>query len=400
VTAPTPIEEAKHRRRQLRPLYAAGFVTAFGAHAVAANLGGYATGHHASLLEVGILLALYDGAEVVLKPAFGVLADRVGARPVLIAGLIGFALASAAFVLAGEPDALGVARFAQGAAAAAFSPAASAMVAVLGGQQGRGRAFGGYGAAKGLGYVAGPVVGGALVMVGGYTLLFAVMSIVAVAVAVAASVTLVAAPAPPTRPKSRQTVVGLVRRLGTAEFVRPVVALAGATAALSAAVGFLPVVGARHHLGPLVTGGAVSVLAIFAALVQPRVGRGLDAGRLAAADGMFFGLAACTLGLVLAVVLPAVAGLLFAAVLVGCGVGVVTPLGFAELARNAPQGQAGTTMGAAEVGRELGDAGGPLVVGAIGACSLPAGFIGLSVVLALAAGGLRVRRPPFAVKGA
>ncbi|MGI8776403.1 MAG: MFS transporter [Acidimicrobiales bacterium] len=398
MTAPTPIEEGKRRRRQLRPLYAAGFVTAFGAHAVAANLGGYATGHHASLLEVGILLALYDGAEVVLKPAFGVLADRIGARPVLIVGLIGFALASAAFVLAGEPDALGVARLAQGAAAAAFSPAASAMVAALGGQQGRGRAFGGYGAAKGLGYVAGPVVGGGLVVVGGYNLLFAVMSVLAVAVA--ASVTLVAAPAVPTTPRSRQTVVGLVRRFATTEFVRPVVALAGATAALSAAVGFLPVVGARHHLGPLVTGGAVSVLAIIAALVQPRAGRGLDAGRLAAADGMFFGLAACTLGLVLAVVLPAAAGLPFAAVLVGCGVGVVTPLGFAELARNAPQGQAGTTMGAAEVGRELGDAGGPLVVGAIGAFSLTAGFIGLSVVLALAAGNVRVRRRPSAVKGA
>jgi len=267
------------------------------------------------------------------------------------------------------------------------------MVAVLGGQQGRGRAFGGYGAAKGLGYVAGPVVGGALVMVGGYTLLFAVMSILAVAVA--ASVTLVAAPAKPTTLKSRQTVVGLVRRLGTGEFVRPVAALAGATAALSAAVGFPPVVGARHHLGPLVTGGAVSVLAIFAALVQPRAGRGLDSGRLAATDGMFFGLAACTLGMVLAVVLPAAAGLMFAAVLVGCGVGVVTPLGFAELARNAPQGQATTMMGAAEVGRELGDAGGPLVVGAIGVFSLAAGFVGLSVVLALAAGGLRRQNTPF-----
>src|SRR6266566_8367764 len=47
-----------------RPLLAAGFLTAFGAHAIAANLGRYATSHHASLLELGVLLALYDGAEV------------------------------------------------------------------------------------------------------------------------------------------------------------------------------------------------------------------------------------------------------------------------------------------------------------------------------------------------
>jgi len=395
VTAAEPIEE-KRRRRQLRHLYAAGFVTAFGAHAVAANLGGYATGHHASLLELGILLAVYDGAEVVLKPVFGVLADRIGPRRVLIGGLVGFATASAAFVLADQPDALGLARLAQGASAAAFSPAASAMVGALGGQRGRGRAFGGYGAAKGLGYVAGPVVGGGLVVAGGYNLLFAVMAILALAVA---GLCLAMVHALPTQPKARQTVAALVHRLRASDFVCPVVALAGATAALSAGVGFLPVVGARHHLGPLVTGAVVSVLAAFAAVVQPRAGRDLDDGRLPARTGMALGLLACALGLVLAVALPAMAGLAVAAILVGCGVGVVTPLGFAELARIAPEGQAGTTMGAAEVGRELGDAGGPLLVGAVGALTLSGGFVVLGFVLALAAGAVRVSRRAVEAKG-
>jgi len=35
---------------------------------------------HPSLLAPGILLDLYDGAEVVLKPIFGPLADRVGPK--------------------------------------------------------------------------------------------------------------------------------------------------------------------------------------------------------------------------------------------------------------------------------------------------------------------------------
>ena len=39
-------------RRQVLPVYAAGFVTAFGAHAVAANLSRYALGHHGSLWEL------------------------------------------------------------------------------------------------------------------------------------------------------------------------------------------------------------------------------------------------------------------------------------------------------------------------------------------------------------
>ena len=60
---------------RLLPLYAAGFVTAFGAHSIAASLGGYTEAEHASLLTLGVLLAVYDGAEVVLKPVFG-LAQR------------------------------------------------------------------------------------------------------------------------------------------------------------------------------------------------------------------------------------------------------------------------------------------------------------------------------------
>ena len=108
------------------------------------------------LFALGVLLALYDGAEVLLKPVFGSLADRIGPRPVLLGGLLGFAAASAAFVLAGNAAGLGLARFAQGAAAAAFSPAAGAMIARIAPDRRRGRAFGSYGAWKGLGYTLGP----------------------------------------------------------------------------------------------------------------------------------------------------------------------------------------------------------------------------------------------------
>jgi len=383
VVKEAPSSEAGARQRQLRTLYAAGFVTAFGAHAVAANLGRFASGHHASLMELGILLALYDGAEIVLKPAFGILADRIGPRPVLIGGLVGFALASGAFVLAGDPDALGLARLAQWASAAAFSPAAGAMVAALGGKKGKGRSFGGYGAAKGLGYVAGPVGGGALVLAGGYSLLFIVLAVLAAGVALAS---LLLVPAERPAPRARETVIGLLRRLGQPAFVRPTVALAGATAALSAGVGFLPLVGARSHLGPLATGIVVSLLAGTAALVQPWAGRALDARRIRAGDGLVLGLLTSAGGFVLAIAPLGIAGLGVGAILVGAGVGLVTPLGFAMVADSAPEGRVGQTMGAAEVGRELGDAGGPLLVGLVGAISLVAGIGALAGALAVAAG--------------
>jgi MFS transporter, DHA1 family, tetracycline resistance protein len=158
VTQP-PATAAAVGARQLAPLYAAGFVAAFGAHAMAVNLGRYALARHGSLWQLGLLLGIYDGAEVVLKPVFGAMADRAGAKPVMAGGLVVFAAASAAFVIGGDPHLLGAARFAQGAGAATFSPAAAAAVAALGGQKRTGRLFEGYGGARGIGYLLGPIAG-------------------------------------------------------------------------------------------------------------------------------------------------------------------------------------------------------------------------------------------------
>jgi MFS family permease len=352
-------------RGQLLPLYAAGFVTAFGAHSIAASLGGYTHAQHASLLSLGLLLAVYDGAEVALKPVFGSLADRIGARPVLLGGLLAFAAASAAFVLAGDPAWVGVARFGQGAAAAAFSPAAGMLLARLTPQAGWGRGFGRYGAWKGLGYALGPVLGGVLIAVGGYPLLFTNLAVLGVVVAGWA---VLVVPAAPPLPRARQTVADLARRLSSAGFVRPTIALAAATAALSVGVGFLPVVGATRGLGPVATGAIVSLLAATAGLVQPRAGRGRDRGRIGDRTGLAAGLALTAIGSS-AVVIPGVVGLVAAAVLIGIGVGVITPIGFAYLAAATPSERLGQTLGAAEVGRELGDAGGPLLVGVAAAAT-------------------------------
>lgn len=376
---------ARHRRPDaaLLAVYAAGFVTAFSAHAVAANLGRYALGRHASLVDLGVLLAIYDGAEIVLKPVFGGLADRIGPKPVLLGGLLAFAMASAAFVLAGDPSLLGVARLAQGSAAAAFSPAAGALVALRGGAGRRGRSFGGYGAAKSLGYLSGPVAGGALVLSGGYGLLFGLIAAIALAVAVAAWV---AVPSDSPVPRARETLVGLFRRLSNRSFVGPVAVLAAVTAATSAAVGFFPVQGARENLSSLATGAVVSLVAAAAIIVQLRAGKALDNGRLhPAAAGL--GLGAAALGLALAGA-PSPLSLIAGSLLVGTGVGLATPVGFANLARSAPPGRMGQTMGAGEVGRELGDAGGPLVVGALGPIGLGAGLVSLAGILALIGGFL------------
>lgn len=301
-------------RRQLPAVYAAGFVTAFGAHAVAANLGRYALERHGSLWELGLLLGIYDGAEVLLKPVFGALADRTGPKPVMIGGLAVFAAASAAFVAAGDPHLLGAARLAQGTGAAAFSPAAGAAVAALGGKKRSGRLFGGYGGAKGIGYLLGPIAGGALVAAG---------------------------------------------------------------------VGFLPVLAGQQRLGPVAAGALVSLLAATAALLQPFAGRRIDDGRLPPASAAA-ALAACAAGFLIAMA-GGLAGLIAGATLIGAGVAIATPVGFARLATSTPPERLGRVMGTAEAGRETGDAGGPVLVGAFGLISLTAGLSALAAALLICA---------------
>ncbi|MFF0191020.1 MFS transporter [Streptomyces sp. NPDC005244] len=362
------------------PLYAAGFTTAFGAHGVAANLGGFSDDAANSLLVLGGLLALYDGAEVVLKPVFGSLADRIGAKPVLLGGLILFAAASALYAIADSPGWLWAARLGQGAAASAFSPSASALVARLNPAAKRGRAFGSYGFYKSIGYTLGPLLGGVLVWAGGLRLLFTVMAVLAAAVALWATL---AVPAVPPLPKQRQTLADLARRLADRSFLTPTAALAAATAALSVGVGFLPVTGAAAGLGTVATGAAVSALAACAAAVQPYAGRALDAGRITVRTGLTAGLTVTAAGLLCAM-LPGLTGVLTAAVLIGAGTGLITPLGFTALATSTPEERMGQTMGSAELGRELGDAGGPLLVAAVAtATTLTYGFAALAVPLAI-----------------
>lgn len=359
------------------PLYAAGFTTAFGAHAIAANLGGFT-----SLLVLGALLAVYDGAEVLLKPVFGTLADRIGARPVLIGGLVAFALASAVYVVADSPGWLWAARLGQGAAASAFSPAASALVARLNPAAKQGRAFGSYGFYKSIGYTLGPLLGGVLVWVSGLRLLFVVLTVLGAAVALWA---LLAVPDVAPLPRARQTVLDLARRVADPAFLGPTAALAAATAALSVGVGFLPVSGRAAGLDPIATGAAVSVLAACAALVQPWAGRALDKKRLTARSGLIAGMVLTALGLA-AATLPGLTGILAGAALIGIGTGVITPLGFAALAASTPAARMGQTMGSAELGRELGDAGGPLLVAAIAAATtLSLGFAVLAALIAVGA---------------
>ncbi|KQS99335.1 MFS transporter [Cellulomonas sp. Leaf395] len=367
-------------RDAVAPLYAAGFVTAFGAHSVAAGLGASGEGLGLSLLRIGILIALYDVAEVILKPVFGSLSDRVGAKPVIVGGLVAFAVTSSIGVWGSEPLVLVLARLGQGAAASAFSPASSATVARLAGPGRTGRYFGRYGSWKALGYTLGPLIGAALLHLGGFPLLFVALAGVAALTAAWVAVRL---PRIEPLPRPRYTVADVLRQSTHRAFVIPTVVLAASTGALGAAIGFLPAL--ADHLGAslLVALGIASVLALCSTFAQPLAGAARDRHLVTDPAGMTCGLLLTAGGVLLAAVWPAVAGLYLAGGLIGVGIGAATPFAFAYLADTTPHERMGRTMGTAELGRELGDAGGPLLVGAVATLwSLPVGLGALALVLA------------------
>lgn len=379
--------------RAVVPLYAAGFTTAFGAHSVAAGLGAESGRVGLNLLSLGVLLALYDLAEVLLKPLFGSLSDRIGPKPVVVGGLLAFALASLVGAGVQAPWALAVARLGQGAAASAFSPASSASVARLAGPL-TGRYFGRYGSWKGLGYAIGPLLGAAALFVGGFPVLFGVLAALGVGVAVWAAL---AMPRLDPLPRPRYTLADLARQLGGRSFLGPTIVLAASTGSLGAAVGFIPALAAHIGLPTAAAVAAVTVLALASSLLQPRIGRLRDDGRLADRPGILAGLGAVVLGAAAAAAVPSAPEPLgavvvyLAALLIGAGIGTATPLAFAHLADATPAERMGRTMGSAELGREAGDAGGPLLVGAVAVgAGLGWGLAALAAVVALA--GLAVPR--------
>ncbi|WP_367873677.1 TCR/Tet family MFS transporter [Luteolibacter sp. Populi] len=110
---------------------------------------------------VGWLGALYALMQFIFSPVLGSLSDRFGRRPVILASLFGSGLDYLVLYWAPTIGWLYLARIVSGITAANFS-AASAYIADVTPPEKRAAGFGLIGAAFGLGFIAGPAVGGLL----------------------------------------------------------------------------------------------------------------------------------------------------------------------------------------------------------------------------------------------
>jgi DHA1 family multidrug resistance protein-like MFS transporter len=150
-----------------------GFMEWLGASAILPLLPAYLRQHGTSPAMVGLVMASYFVAGLVLQYPLGHLGDRIGHRPVLVGGLLTYAVGSLGFLL--EPSAAGYValRFAQGAGAGGVQVASFALVGAAVAPERRGRAFSLLFAGQLAGAAIGPLAG-SIAGVSGMGILFAV----------------------------------------------------------------------------------------------------------------------------------------------------------------------------------------------------------------------------------
>ena len=110
--------------------------------------------------ELGMMFSLFSFAFVFALPPAGYLADRLGRKRTIMAGIVLFGCTTLALVMVTEPIQFMVLRVLEGVGAALVTPAAFALTLDLVPEDKRGVAMGAEGTAQLLGAMAGPTLGG------------------------------------------------------------------------------------------------------------------------------------------------------------------------------------------------------------------------------------------------
>jgi DHA1 family multidrug resistance protein-like MFS transporter len=148
------------------------------------------TGSGASSFHLGMLLSVYSLASFLMSPVWGAISDRVGRRPLIMLGTIGFSISFFVFGIAGENLLLMYAsRILGGLFSGAATACAVAYVADITTEDNRTKGMGLVGMSIGLGFIFGPALGGILSQ-WGYQVPFYVASALALATFVFAFVML------------------------------------------------------------------------------------------------------------------------------------------------------------------------------------------------------------------
>ena len=149
-------------RKSMMVLFATIFLVGMGFSIIMPVLPYYAESMGANAFQLGLLITVYAVCQFIFAPVWGAYSDRVGRRPVLLTGILGYSFTFILFGFATKLWMLYVIRIAGGIMACATMPTAMAYVGDSTSMEKRGSAMGMIGAAMGMGMVFGPAIGGIL----------------------------------------------------------------------------------------------------------------------------------------------------------------------------------------------------------------------------------------------
>jgi MFS family permease len=315
---------------------------------------------------LGVIVAASTITGVFFKLPAGALSDMLGRKRMMVLGALFFAAPPFFYPFAADPYSLLMLRFMHGFATAIFSPVAAAYVASLG-EARRGTRLGWYASMNDIGATGGPLLGGFILY---FTASFSVTYLTAGALGIATLIVVLLLP-DLDPPRARE-----VKTLGErfAEFhgglrevlaTPPILIASGIEAVMyfgyAAFLGFLPIYAKGAGLNDAEIALVLGVQLAAAMVAKPAAGRLSDlAGRK---PMIIVGLLFCTASLPLVFRCESFAAFALVALLLGIGVGAVTPVTNALIADLASAKRLGAAMGVFGTVFDFGEAAGPIVAG-------------------------------------
>ena len=380
-------------RRQLRILFVAIFLVMVGFGIVMPILPFFARRFGASPLQMGLLITVWALAQFIASPFWGTAADRFGRKPILIAGLIGYAFGFIVLALAQSYEVLLAARVVGGLLASSVIPAGQAIAADITLPEDRGAIMGQMGAGFGLGFLVGPAIGGLLAALGPNVPFYAAAA--GSMLALPLVIWLVAEPPPDARrlAAARLGLKGIGAALRSSEVPLYLLAFASTFggSSLFSMLGYYAIDrggGTPANVGLMFTALGVGAVLTQILLIGPVTRRWGEAA------GIRFGFAVAAIGFVAVALARTPIAITVLVGLTSMAMALLRPLLAALNSRVTTLGY-GTSLGMQTAFDSLGRTLGPLWAGAIYSVEITAPFVaGAAVYLLAAIIGPRSRRTP------
>ena len=329
------------------------------------------------VLHVGMLTGVYALMQLIFAPLWGRWSDRIGRRPLILIGIAGYVSAQVLFGLATTLWLLYAARILGGVLSAATLPVSAAYVADMTTDKERGRGMAWLGTAVSLGVVVGPALGGMLsrrdwhfnlrvghFMVDSFSIPFFTAAFLGLLTLLAALRWLPESlPSVVTRDANRELKTDWRKLI---KDLRPLLALAFAgQLALSIFEGtFALFAQAKFNFGPVGVGAIFVVCGLVMTVFQAGA-VGFLAGRISEIYQIGAGFGLMGTGIALLATARTMFFVFAFVALLALGMAFIAPNLAALISKRGGQRHAGMALGVQNAANSLGQAGGPLLGGAL-----------------------------------